>query len=245
MGGGGRSCGTKLAYSMGSNHINKFKHALESLSVLLLVILSILAGSESYNIVPQASSDSSGTPSGPQNLQATAGIGNVTLSWQAPSDNGGSPVTNYNIYRSTSSGTETLVTTLGNVTSYTNTGLTNGITYFYEVSAVNSVGESIPSSETSATPTNAQTIPSGPNFIIFISGTDYQAKDGATGTIVYSSSNATATIQNSIDALIDGGSILVKAGNYSITSTINDDKSNVTLEGEGNATLFREADGAN
>src|SRR5439155_7826928 len=48
-------------------------------------------------------------PSVPQNLQATAGIGNVTLTWQAPSSNGGSPVTNYNIYRPTSSGVETLL----------------------------------------------------------------------------------------------------------------------------------------
>src|SRR5439155_8462970 len=98
------------------------------------------------------------TPSAPQNLQASAGVGNVTLSWQAP-NNGGSPIANYNIYRSTSSGTETLYATIGNVTSYTNIGLTNGLTYFYKVSAVNSVGESTQSNETSARTLN---IPSAP-----------------------------------------------------------------------------------
>src|SRR5438093_1289947 len=97
-------------------------------------------------------------PSAPQNLQATAGIGSVTLSWQAPS-NGGSPITNYKIYRSSSSGTEGLYTTIGNVTSYTNTGLPNGATYFYKVSAVNSIGSSALSNEASAT---TFSIPSAP-----------------------------------------------------------------------------------
>src|SRR3989442_7276416 len=99
------------------------------------------------------------TPSAPQNLKATAGIGNVTLSWQVPSSNGGSPITGYKIYRSSSSGTEGYLTTLGSVTSYTDTGLARGHTYFYKVSAVNSVGTSHVSNEISAT---TLTIPSAP-----------------------------------------------------------------------------------
>jgi len=90
-------------------------------------------------------------PSAPQNLQASAGNSQVTLSWTVV--NGGrSPITNYNIYRSTSSGTETLHSTTGNVTSYTDTGLVNGQTYFYKITAVSSVGESSQSNEASATP---------------------------------------------------------------------------------------------
>src|SRR5439155_13529852 len=76
----------------------------------------------------EASARPAGAPSAPQNLQATAGNSQVSLSWQAPSSNSGSSITNYNIYSSTSSGTETGYVSLGNVTSYTNTGLTNGIT---------------------------------------------------------------------------------------------------------------------
>src|SRR5439155_1179633 len=98
-------------------------------------------------------------PSLPQNLQATAGNSQVSLSWQAPSSNGGSSITNYNIYRSTSSGTETGYISLGNVTSYTNTGLTNGITYFYKVKAVNVLGSSILSNEASARPVGAPSAP--------------------------------------------------------------------------------------
>src|SRR5205807_392181 len=77
----------------------------------------------------EASATALTIPSAPQNLQATAGNRNVTLSWQAPSNNGGSPITNYKIYRSSSSGTEGYLTTVGNVTSYTNTGLASGHTY--------------------------------------------------------------------------------------------------------------------
>ncbi|HYL67470.1 MAG TPA: fibronectin type III domain-containing protein [Nitrosopumilaceae archaeon] len=91
-------------------------------------------------------------PSAPQNLQATSGNSQVTLSWNIPSSNGGSAITNYKIYRSTSSGTETFLATTGNVLSYTDGTVTNGQTYFYKVTAVNSVGESSPSNEASATP---------------------------------------------------------------------------------------------
>src|SRR5207249_9850486 len=106
--------------------------------------------------------------SAPQNLQATAGIGSVTLSWQVPSTNGGSPITNYKIYRSSSSGTEGLYATIGNVTSYTNTGLASGHTYFYKVTAVNSAGTSPQSDEASAT---TFSIPSAPQNLQATAGT--------------------------------------------------------------------------
>lgn len=91
-------------------------------------------------------------PSAPQNLVATAGNAQITLSWSAPLSDGGSAITNYNIYRGTVSGGETLLTTIGNVLTYTDTTVTNGVTYFYQVTAVNSVGESAKSNEASATP---------------------------------------------------------------------------------------------
>src|SRR2546428_203828 len=103
----------------------------------------------------EASVALSAVPPAPQNLHASGGIGNVTLTWQAPSSNGGSAITGYKIYRSTSSGIETYLTTRGNVTSYIDLGVTNGVTYFYKVSALNSIGESLQSNEASATaPTN-------------------------------------------------------------------------------------------
>src|SRR5439155_9696954 len=98
-------------------------------------------------------------PSPPQNLQATGGLGDMVLAWQAPSSNGGSPIINYKIYRSSSSGTEGYLTTVGNVTSYIDTVLAWGHTYFYKVTAVNGIGTSHQSNEASATTFN---IPSSP-----------------------------------------------------------------------------------
>src|SRR2546428_13446836 len=90
----------------------------------------------------------------PQNLQATAGNSQINLTWSAPSNNGIYPPTNYKIYRSTSSGTETLLTTLGNVNSYTDTPVINGQTYYYYVTAGNPYGDSPASKEVSANPSN-------------------------------------------------------------------------------------------
>ena len=94
-------------------------------------------------------------PSAPQNLKATAGNAQVTLSWSAPLSNGGSAITNYKVYGGTTSGGETLLTTVGNVLTYTDTTVTNGQTYYYQVTAVNTVGESAVSNEASATPSQS------------------------------------------------------------------------------------------
>jgi len=109
-------------------------------------------------------------PSAPQNLQAIPGNGNVTLSWQPPADNGGSPIIGYKIYYGTSSGNYTTNITVGNISSYTITGLTNGQKYYFAVSAINGVGEGPRSNEVSATPTGEQQQPPGktPGFDVFV-----------------------------------------------------------------------------
>jgi hypothetical protein len=92
-------------------------------------------------------------PGAPTGLTASGGPkgGGIRLAWTAPASDGGSPITNYLIYRGTSSGGETLLTTLGNVTSYTDATATNRkVRYYYVVYAVNAVGSGQPSNETSA-----------------------------------------------------------------------------------------------
>jgi hypothetical protein len=93
-------------------------------------------------------------PTPPRNLKATAGDSYVYLSWDVPSDDGGTPVMVYKVYRGTTSrGEKTMLTTVGNVLTYTDKNVTNNQTYYYDVSAVNSVGEGMrKSNEVSATP---------------------------------------------------------------------------------------------
>src|SRR5437773_2235747 len=109
-------------------------------------------------------------PSARQGLSAAPGDATVSLTWSPPSSNGGSPITNYRVYRGFTSGGETLLTTLGVVTSYSDTAVTNGVTYYYEVSALNNVGEGPRSSEASATPIAPTTAPGAPRDLGAVAG---------------------------------------------------------------------------
>jgi len=87
-------------------------------------------------------------PLAPTGLTATAGIGQVALSWNASSG-----ATSYNVKRSTTSGGPyTTIATGVALTSYTDTSVVNGTPYYYLVTAVNASSESGPSNEASATP---------------------------------------------------------------------------------------------
>jgi hypothetical protein len=99
---------------------------------------------------------------GAPSLTANGGDGTVSLSWTAPASDGGAAITAYNVYRGTSAGGESLLTSVGNVTSYADGAVVNGTTYFYRVAAVNSVGEGAQSNESSATPRAAAPAPSPP-----------------------------------------------------------------------------------
>jgi peptidoglycan/xylan/chitin deacetylase (PgdA/CDA1 family) len=101
---------------------------------------------------PAVSPTAASAPPAPTLTTATAGNGSVGLQWTAPAWDGGSAVTGYDVYRGTSSGGESLLAQVGNVTSYTDSTATNGTKYFYKVSAVNSVGEGAQSGELSALP---------------------------------------------------------------------------------------------
>ena len=88
-----------------------------------------------------------GPPSAPSNLTASPGNAQVSLQWT-----GSTGATSYNVKRSTTSGSNYAVVGTPAITSFTDTNLTNGLTYYYVVSAVNSLGESSNSTQASATP---------------------------------------------------------------------------------------------
>lgn len=102
-------------------------------------------------------------PSIPQNLLAIPHDGFVELIWYAPANDGGSPITEYNIYRSTTSEEEkTLLITNGGKLSYIDKDVTNNLEYYYQVSAVNSVGEGKKTNEEMAIPTSGRITPLAP-----------------------------------------------------------------------------------
>jgi cellulose 1,4-beta-cellobiosidase len=87
-------------------------------------------------------------PPAPTSLTATPGNAQVVLNWSAASG-----ATSYNVKRSTvNGGPYTTIATGVTSTTFTNTGLSNGTTYYFVVSASNSAGESPNSTQVSATP---------------------------------------------------------------------------------------------
>jgi outer membrane protein assembly factor BamB len=92
-------------------------------------------------------------PSPPRNLTAVGGVGYILLTWKPPSSTGapknysGSVV--YNVFRGTLPGQEKFFVQV-NGTSYTDSSVEPGITYYYAVTAVNPAGSSEFSNEASA-----------------------------------------------------------------------------------------------
>ncbi len=101
-------------------------------------------------------------PAAPEALQAQGGIGLVTLTWRPPSVNGGVSITGYNVFRGASSGGESLLVSLGDQLTYDDRAVTGGVTYFYEVAAVNPSGQGALSNEAIPVPPVPQTAPSAP-----------------------------------------------------------------------------------
>jgi fibronectin type 3 domain-containing protein len=92
--------------------------------------------------------DQTVVPAAPSGLEATPADGEVSLSWEAPDD-----AETYTVYRATESDVETTdpVAEGRTETSYTDTGVQNGTTYFYVVTAV-ADEEGDPSGEAEGTP---------------------------------------------------------------------------------------------
>jgi hypothetical protein len=105
-------------------------------------------------------------------LVATAGNAQVGLSWSASSG-----ATSYNVKRSTTNGGPYTTIASPTTTGYTDTGLTNGTTYYYVVSAVNTAGQSANSSQVSATPKSAS--------IKFVQVASVQIASSASVSVVY------------------------------------------------------------
>ena len=94
-------------------------------------------------VTPMASATVPGSPTG---VSGTRGNGQVSVSWSAPASTGGSPITGYTVTASPGGATCSATGT----TECTVTGLTNGVTYTFTVTAANAVGTGAASAPSSA-----------------------------------------------------------------------------------------------
>lgn len=110
-------------------------------------------------------------PARPANVQSLPGNGTVHLTWNTVSG-----ATGYTIKRADVSGGP--YTVIGNATGtdYMDSGRVNGTTYYYVITATNSVGESLPSVQVSAKPQEVTT-PTG-NLKVQYRTNDTNATDG-------------------------------------------------------------------
>ena len=103
-------------------------------------------------------SNSGSVPAAPAELTAVAGNQQVTLQWKEVAG-----TSSYNLYWSNTQGVSPATgEKIANVLSpFMHTGLTNGATYYYVITAVNGFGESAKSAEVVVTLSNAPSAPTG------------------------------------------------------------------------------------
>jgi subtilase family serine protease len=169
------------------------------------------------------SSTGSGPPAAPTNLTATPSSGQVALSWTAvPS------TTSYEVLRGTASNS---LSSYANPTTngYTDTGVTAGKTYYYEVEAVNGSLTSSPSNEASAlVPSGSSGGGSGGGLVAHISKSCFFRSCTFTSTSTDSVATITAYSWSGGNGVSGSGSSVshsyTATGSWSVTLTVTDSK---------------------
>ena len=164
------------------------------------VVTAMNGAGESTNSLQVSAAPTLGAPAAPSALAATAGNAQVALSWTASSF-----ATGYNVKRATVPGgpyTPIGTPTAPTLTYTDSSGLNNGTTYFYVVSATGTGGTSPDSSPVSA-------IPVGPMpFLISITpgvGITWFASNSVTYQVQWSSAQlGTNTVWSNLGSAITG-----------------------------------------
>jgi hypothetical protein len=166
-------------------------------------------------------------PGAPTNVSGAAGNGSVVVSWQPPASAGGSPILSYTV---ASVPPDAAATVQGSTsTSATVTGLHNGTTYRFTVTAANAIGAGPPSAS-SAPVTPAAPASPDPPVITGVTARDSAVEvswlppdTGAaslTGYVITASSGGTAVTTASEPATATDGIVTGLANGTPYTFTI-------------------------
>jgi len=186
-----------------------------------------------------------GLPGKVEVLNISSSYDMVTLSWNAPSNDGGSAITSFRLYKGDSPSVLSFSSEVPSGSRnpiIVDSGVTNGETYYYAVSAVNVVGEGPLSEPISATPGGPPTIPTNTAMTVkddrFVITWDVPDSDGGfliTGYNVYRSESGGAWVfvTTVTDKVYEDTNLTVgKAYAYRVSA--------VNARGEGEFALFPE-----
>jgi len=158
------------------------------------------------------------SPGAPLGVAAVAGLASATVSWMPPASDGGSPITGYLV---TASPGSVVAVVEGSERSTTVSGLENGTSYTFAVTAANAAGTG-PASEPSP-PVTPATVPDPPTDL----------------DVVAESEAATVSW---LAPIWDGGSpitgYVVTASSDGITATVEGDATSVTVTGLTNGITY-------
>lgn len=211
-------------------------------------------------------------PAAPTRVTRSIGDGSITVSWAAPADDGGSVVTGYTVQYSTDAGGTWTSAGAAPVpdTSFTVTGLANGVAHVFRVAAVNAVGRGTFSAPT--LPLAPATVPDQPGDITATAGTaavflswsapstnggnpvsdyaiQYSSNDGASWSLyLHNPSTATSItvggLTNGIEYVFRVAAVNVMgAGTYSTVSAAVVPVAPVTVPGAPTAVEVRASNG--